>query len=82
MFGYPGLIVSLWMAFKGTRSWLPLTVFIAAIGQVSVLNTFCHLHTPIAVSMLRVIVGVVVGGVFGLIAMLVLQMASKKRSAA
>ena len=82
MIGHPALIVSLWMAMTNRRAWLPLTVFLAAIGQVSVLNTFCHLHTPIAVSLLRVAVGVVMGGIFGLVALWVVQAVAKRRSAA
>jgi hypothetical protein len=31
-----------------------------------VLNTFCHIHTPIALSLLRVLMGVIVGSIFGL----------------
>lgn len=82
MIGHPALAVSLWMALKGKRSWLPLTVFLAAIGQVSVLNTFCHLHTPIAVSLLRVAVGFVMGGLFGLAALWLIARISKRKVAA
>ena len=82
MVGHPALIVSLAMAFKGQRSWLPLTVFLAAIGQVSVLNTFCHLHTPISVTLLRVAVGFVMGTVVGLFALWLFNLASKRRVAA
>ena len=82
MVGHPALIVSLWMVATNRRSWLPLTAFMAAIGQVSVLNTFCHLHTPIAVSLLRVAVGVVMGGIFGLLALWVVQRLAKRRAAA
>jgi hypothetical protein len=82
MVGHPALILSLWMAATNRRSWLPLFAFMAAIGQVSVLNTFCHLHTPIAVSLLRVVVGVVMGGIFGLMALWVAQQLAKRRAAA
>jgi hypothetical protein len=67
LIGHPSLVVALYLAFKGRRAWLPLAAFLASIGQVSVLNTFCHLHTPIAVSAMRVIIGVAVGGVIGLL---------------
>lgn len=82
LIGHPALILSFALAFRGFRSWLPLTAFLAAVGQVSVLNTFCHLHTPIAVSLLRVAVGIVMGGIIGLIALALFNAVSKRRVAA
>lgn len=79
LIGHPALILSLSLAFRGSRGWLPLTAFLAAVGQVSILNTFCHLHTPIAVSLMRVAVGVVMGGIVGLIALGVFNIVSKRR---
>jgi hypothetical protein len=47
------------------RSWLPFWMMIAAIGQVSLVNTFCHLHSPLTVSLLRtgwsILFGVIIG---------------------
>jgi len=34
---------------------------------VSGLNTFCHIHTPVAISLLRTINGIIVGGLLGLL---------------
>jgi len=82
LIGHPALILSLSLAFRGSRGWLPLTAFLAAVGQVSVLNTFCHLHTPIAVSLLRVTVGIVMGGIVGLIALGLFKLITKPRVAA
>jgi hypothetical protein len=82
LIGHPALILGLSMAFRGQRGWLPLIAFLAAVGQVSVLNTFCHLHTPIAVSLLRVAVGVVMGGIVGLFALGIYNMVSNRRAAA
>ncbi len=71
LIGHPAFIVALSMAFRGDRKYLPLFGLLAAVGQASVLNTFCHLHTPIEVSVLRVVTGLVVGGVIGLCALFV-----------
>ncbi|HET6645393.1 MAG TPA: DUF5693 family protein [Fimbriimonadales bacterium] len=67
LIGHPAFILALTMAFRGERAFLPLMGLLAAVGQASVLNTFCHLHTPIAVSAMRVVTGIVVGGVIGII---------------
>jgi hypothetical protein len=79
LIGHPALVLSLALAFRGSRGWLPLTAFLAAVGQVSVLNTFCHLHTPIAVSLLRVAVGFMLGGIIGLIGLAIFNAIAKRR---
>ncbi|MDQ2985433.1 MAG: DUF5693 family protein [Armatimonadota bacterium] len=80
--GHPALIIALAMAFRGQRAWLPLAAFLATVGQVSVLNTFCHLHTPIMVSVLRVGVGFALGGIAGLLALWLFNMFFNRRVAA
>jgi hypothetical protein len=42
-----------------------LLLTLGAIGQTSIVNTLCHLHTPLAVGLARVGVGLVVGGIIG-----------------
>ena len=42
-----------------------LFLFLGAIGQTSIVNTFCHLHTPLLLSLIRVGEGLVIGGVLG-----------------
>ena len=39
---------------------------LALIGQISLANTFAHLHTPIAVTLARVLVGAGLGLAIGL----------------
>lgn len=65
--GHPALILSVGLLQNGARAFLPLTALLAALGQASVVNTFCHLHTPIEVTVVRVATGVVTGGILGLI---------------
>ncbi len=43
---------------------LPLLI-IGSIGQSSLMDTFCHLHTPLFISGLRGLIGWVLGAVFG-----------------
>jgi len=43
---------------------LPLLI-VGAIGQSSLLDTFCHLHTPLLISGLRGLIGWALGAVFG-----------------
>ncbi|MCE5315310.1 MAG: DUF5693 family protein [Armatimonadota bacterium] len=67
LIGYPALIVGIAFALKGRRSVAAPLVVIGSIGLISALNTFCHIHTPIALSLIRVANGAIVGGLIGLI---------------
>ena len=64
--GHPALLIGLAAAAsRRFPAWvLPLLV-IGSIGQSSLLDTFCHLHTPLLVSALRGLIGWVLGGIFG-----------------
>lgn len=45
-----------------------LMVLVAAIGQAGIVDTFAHVHTPLDVTLIRVVLGVVFGYLFGLAA--------------
>lgn len=47
----PGVVALLWAA--------------GAIGQASIVNSFCHLHTPLLIAVLRTVNGVWLGALFG-----------------
>lgn len=67
LIGYPALILGIAFALKGRRSWAAPLIVIGSIGLISALNTFCHIHTPIALSLIRVLNGALVGGLIGLV---------------
>lgn len=67
LIGHPALILSFVLAARGRRSWAFPLFIIGAIGQVSLLNTFCHLHTPLAASLWRAAIGIVIGIVVALV---------------
>jgi hypothetical protein len=66
LIGHPALVLALMLLIQHRRAWLPLAMLLGAIGQVSVVNTFCHLHSPLAVSLLRVAWGAGLGVGLGL----------------
>ncbi len=66
-FAHPVMILSLILLARGVRRGLWVGLTLGAIGQVSIVNTFCHLHTPLVVSLLRVAHGLWLGIVFGLV---------------
>lgn len=64
-FGHPLLVAALHQRSLGRRrvgAWLSVG---AVIGQLSILNTFSHIHTPLAVSMWRTLLGLLLGYVLG-----------------
>jgi len=67
MIGYPLLLCGLAFAVRGYRNWGAPLIVVGSIGLVSALNTFCHIHTPVMLSVLRVVNGAVVGTAIGLI---------------
>lgn len=66
LIGHPAMFVGLAMLLQGRKSWgLPLVV-LGVIGQVSVLNTFCHIHTPLMITVIRAANGLILGLALGL----------------
>jgi hypothetical protein len=66
MIGHPFMLLAIYLKFKEDNLWKPLFI-IGLIGQISIINTFCHIHTPFFVSLLRTLTGIGVGTIFGII---------------
>lgn len=54
--GHPALVILL-----ASRKRHPLMMSLAVIGQLSLVNTFTHVHTPLFISMLRTLYGLIIG---------------------
>jgi hypothetical protein len=67
--GHPAMIFAVWFMLR--RQWLPAFAAIIAvtIGQSDLLNTACHLHTPIFYSLLRSLHAVWLGAIIGAVAL-------------
>lgn len=69
VFGHAAMVISLLLFLRTRQRLWALPLFVVGIfGQVSLLNTFCHLHTPLAVSLWRAFLGIALGGVIGAVA--------------
>ena len=73
MFGHAVMVLGLIYAVQGRKQWALPLVIVGTVGQASLLNTFCHLHTPLLVSVWRAVLGIFFGVLFGLIAYGLLQ---------
>lgn len=64
LLGQPFLMLLCYVGYK--KEYLPF-LLVATIGQVSLVNTFAHIHTPVFISVLRTLNGLWIGIVIGLI---------------
>jgi hypothetical protein len=73
LIGHPLLVVGigLWIRERAegrsgpALGWAAVALAAGAIGQTSVVNTLCHLHTPVALGLARIGVGLLAGGILG-----------------
>ena len=65
LIAHPALICTPLLA--RVTGFLPslLLVLVAAIGQAGIVDTFAHVHTPLVVTLIRVLLGVGLGVLFG-----------------
>jgi hypothetical protein len=82
LLAFPALFVGLAMLHKAhydpaqlgkMRGWVALLLMLGVVGLTDVVNTMCHLHTPVMTSIIRNIEGIVLGGIVGQIVWLVVQ---------
>jgi hypothetical protein len=75
MVGHPILYVGIGLLFwlRSNRidaerwaPWVVLALMVGSIGQTSVVNTLCHLHIPVALSLARITIGLVLGCIIGI----------------
>lgn len=64
LIGYPILLTLYYLGYK--LRYLPF-VALAVIGQVSVVDTYAHIHTPIMISLLRTVNGLWLGVLLALV---------------
>lgn len=74
LLGFPALTIGLWWYAKAgydarnlgkNAGWVALLIMLGAIASTDVVNTFCHIHTPVLLSVLRVFEGLVLGCILG-----------------
>ena len=71
LIGYPALLLAISMNFLKVKEFKIPIIIIGTIGPVTLINTFCHIHTPFLFSMLRTFNGVWLGLALGLIAVII-----------
>lgn len=74
--GHPLLLAGLFarhLPGRSGRVWPEACVLLGLLGQVSMINTFCHIHTPLAVSLMRTWHGLWIGLLGGTVLTLIIR---------
>jgi|CXWL01.1.fsa_nt_gi MFS family permease len=75
LIGYPALVVGIAMLGRCQASdefkqkwggWTALALMVGALGITSMVNTLCHLHTPLIIGFVRIGFGLAIGGIIGI----------------
>ena len=62
LIGYPFLILAFLLVDKKiSRLWIWFFNMIGTVALISIINSFCHVHTPIDISVYRTLLGVLLG---------------------
>lgn len=73
LIGHPLLLLSFYLGYR--HRLLPL-LLLGAIGQVSMVNTFAHIHTPLLISLVRAFNGLWAGILLGLLLIMLYRLAA------
>ena len=68
MMGHPAMLLGIALLMTRRRAWGLSLVALGVLGQVSLLNTFCHIHTPLKITIFRAFNGLALGLILGLAA--------------
>lgn len=59
--GYPFIFLAAVSFLRGKVKWLWILAALGAIAPISIMNTFSHIHTPLIISMMRTVNGLMLG---------------------
>ena len=68
LLGYPALLLGYWYVDRSfNRQFLWLFNGLGVIALSSLINSFCHFHTPVLISFYRSLVGIFLGILFAIL---------------
>ncbi|MBF8983384.1 hypothetical protein IZY60_07530 [Lutibacter sp. B2] len=73
LIAFPALMVCVLSACRGYKPLIFISSLVAVLGQTSVVNTFCHLRTPMVLSFTRTAYSLLLGIIIGVVYMLLVE---------
>ncbi|MDK2871094.1 MAG: hypothetical protein PWQ16_446 [bacterium] len=75
LIGYPSMALFVYTVGKSfLANYRPLILMMATVASVSIVNSFCHIHTPFLFSLLRTFNGMVLGWLVGVFLILLIYL--------
>jgi hypothetical protein len=75
LFGHPLLFAGIFLALR--YRWAMVLLVAGTMAQLSMVDTFAHIHTPLILSFTRILLGIGIGLIVGLVIIAVWQIAEK-----
>ena len=75
LIGHPILMLLLYYGYR--LNMFPL-VMVSLVGQISIINTYAHIHTPLMISLLRSANGFWIGIIIGIVAIVIVEFAARR----
>ncbi|MFC4303480.1 DUF5693 family protein [Cohnella boryungensis] len=75
MFGHPLFFAGIFLALR--YRWGMVLLIAGTVAQLSMVDTFAHIHTPLLLSLIRVVLGLVIGLIVGAVAIAVWQLVER-----
>lgn len=72
LMAYPALMATVAFMKLNIEKGVWLLLLMAAIGQADIIDTLAHLHTPLLISLVRILYGLVMGWIIGAAVLLVI----------
>jgi len=79
--GHPILIIGLigrYLSKNRAQVWSHACIALGMVGQLSIINTFCHIHTPMIISLWRTANGLLLGSIIAGLTFLPIYLITKK----
>ena len=71
--GMPAFLLAIALMLRGQKLIALGAVAAAVIGQTDVLNSMCHIHTPVFYCIWRSLMGILIGGAVGAVAVVIFE---------
>jgi hypothetical protein len=68
LIGYPALVLASIYYLRGGEKWLWAFLVVGILAPISMTNSFCHIHTPLLITVVRSCIGLILGIASGLLA--------------